>query len=283
MNYTKNIQDIAKRLFAEKKIDVFIGYQMCPDGKNQVPLITSNADEVGKLVFTDTSSYNLTNYLKFEHAKRKRVGIVVKGCDSRALNLLLTENQVKRENLFVIGICCTGVVDENGKKYGNCEECPCPDAVVADELLGTKRGMQAYKQNEEVKQLAAKNVVERGEFFQSVFEACIRCNACRCSCPLCYCDKCSVEENTTFTCAEANTLPNASAALLTWSLHLAGRCVDCRNCVKACPRGLPLHLLHKKIEGVIHENFAKHLAGVDEKDPGALYKYDLKDPDSFIM
>ena len=283
MNYSKNIQEIAQVLFDQKKIDVFIGYQISPDGKNQIPIVTTDPAEVGKLVFTEKSIFNLTNYLKFEHAKRKRVGLVVKGCDSRALNLLLTENQVKRENLFVIGVCCTGVVDQAGKKIGNCEECVCPDPVLHDELLGTKLGLQAYKPSDEVRKLSEKSVVERGDFFQKVFEACIRCNACRCSCPLCYCQKCSIEENNTYTCEPVNTLPNASAALLTWSLHLAGRCVDCRNCVKACPRGLPLHLLHKKIEGVIHDNFASHLAGVEEKDPGALVKYDLKDPDKFIL
>ena len=283
MNHSKKIQEIAKKLLDEKKVEVFIGYQFASDGKTQVPLVTSNVADIEKLVFTETSGYNLTNYLKYEHARRKKVGIVVKGCDSRALNLLLTENQLKRENVYVIGVCCTGVVDVAGKKYGNCEECPCPDPVVADEVLGEKRGFQGYKPNEEVRKLGEKSLVERGEYFQKVFEACIRCNACRNSCPLCYCDRCSVEENNTYTCPEANTAPNAASALLTWALHLAGRCVDCRNCSKACPRGLPLHLLHKKIDGVVHDNFNQHLAGVQEKDPGALYKYDLKDPDSFIL
>ena len=70
---------------------------------------------------------------------------------------------------------------------------------------------------------------------------------------------------------------------MTWSLHLAGRCVDCRNCEKACPSHLPLHLLHKQNEMVIYENFQEHLAGMLPEDRGAFYKYSLKDPDDFIM
>jgi Na+-translocating ferredoxin:NAD+ oxidoreductase RnfC subunit len=70
---------------------------------------------------------------------------------------------------------------------------------------------------------------------------------------------------------------------MTWSLHLAGRCIDCRNCERACPSHLPLHLLHKQNEMVIYDNFQKHLAGVEAGDRGAFYKYSLKDPDDFIL
>ena len=81
----------------------------------------------------------------------------------------------------------------------------------------------------------------------------------------------------------ANTDSSAFHALMTWSLHLAGRCVDCRNCEKACPSHLPLHLLHKQNEMVIYENFQEHLAGMVPEDRGAFYKYSLSDPDDFIM
>jgi Na+-translocating ferredoxin:NAD+ oxidoreductase RnfC subunit len=59
--------------------------------------------------------------------------------------------------------------------------------------------------------------------------------------------------------------------------------VDCRNCEKACPSHLPLHLLHKQNEMVIYQNFQNHLAGAEKDDRGAFYKYSLSDPDDFIM
>ena len=137
MNYTKQIQDIAARLFAEEKIDVFVGYCVNGFDDNQVPVLINGQNDVSKLVFTDKSVFNLVNYLKTEHTRRKRVGLVVKGCDSRSLNLMLTENQVKRENLYVVGIACEGVVDDSDRKMQNCTECVVPDAVVFDEMLGT--------------------------------------------------------------------------------------------------------------------------------------------------
>ncbi len=285
MNYTKQIQEIAAKLFAEDKIDVFVGYRMNGFDDNQVPVLITGVNEIPKLVFTDKSVFNLVNYLKPDHTRRKRVGLVVKGCDSRSLNLMLTESQVKRENLYVVGIACEGVTDDAGQKMQNCTDCMVPDAVVFDEMLGTPSGSQpaAYKANADVTALASMPLPERAAYFEEVFANCIRCNACRHSCPLCYCAKCCIDQETSTLYNGANTTSAAFHALMTWSLHLAGRCVDCRNCEKACPSHLPLHLLHKQNESVIYENFQEHLAGVISEDRGAFYKYSLKDPDDFIM
>ena len=170
-----------------------------------------------------------------------------------------------------------------GKKMQNCVECVVPDAVVYDEILGTPAGKKDYQVNADIKDLAEKDLVDRRAYFEEVFENCIRCNACRHSCPLCYCAKCCIDQETSTLYNGANTTSSAFHALMTWSLHLAGRCVDCRNCEKACPSHLPLHLLHKQNEMVIFENFQEHLAGVIPDDRGAFYKYSLKDPDDFIL
>jgi ferredoxin len=283
MDYTKQIQEIAAKLFADGKIDYFVGYRQNGFDDNQVPVLISDPKDISKLVFTRKSVFNLVNYLKQEHTKGKRIGLVVKGCDSRSLNLMLTENQVKRDKLYVVGICCEGVVDDSGQKMQNCLECVVPDAVVYDELLGTPSGKREYKVNADIAELAGKTLVDRRKYFEEIFENCIRCNACRHSCPLCYCAKCCIDQETATLYSGSNTTSSAFHALMTWSLHLAGRCVDCRNCEKACPSHLPLHLLHKQNEHVIFENFQEHLAGVIPDDRGAFYKYSLKDPDDFIM
>ncbi|MCX6242980.1 MAG: 4Fe-4S dicluster domain-containing protein [Bacteroidetes bacterium] len=283
MDYSKQIQDIAAKLFADGKIDVFVGYRMNGFDDNQIPVVITDPKEVSTLVFTEKSVFNLSNYLKADHTRNKRAGLVVKGCDSRSLNLLLTESQVKRDRLYIIGIACEGVVDDKGQKMQNCIECIVPDAVVYDEMLGNPQGRKDYIVNADIKALAEKGLVERREYFEEIFENCIRCNACRHSCPLCYCAKCCIDQETASLYNGSNTASSAFHALMTWSLHLAGRCVDCRNCEKACPSHLPLHLLHKQNEKVIFENFQNHLAGVEEGERGAFYKYSLKDPDDFIM
>lgn len=283
MDYTKQIREIATKLFTEERIDYFVGYRSTGFDDNLVPVIIRGVDEVPSLLFTDKSVFNLTNYLKREHTRNKRVGLIVKGCDSRSLNLLLTEGQVKREQLFVVGIACDGVVDENGNKLQNCTECMFPDPVVADEMVGQAHEERSYTVNADILEMGSKDLIDRRSYFEEVFSSCIRCNACRHSCPLCYCAKCCIDQETATLYNGANTTSAAFHALMTWSLHLAGRCVDCRNCEKACPSHLPLHLLHKLNEHVIYENFQEHMAGVNPGDRGAFYKYSLKDPDDFIM
>ena len=170
MDYSKQIQDIAAKLFADGKIDVFVGYRMNSFDDNQIPVVITDPKEVAELVFTEKSVFNLTNYLKADHTRNKRVGLVVKGCDSRSLNLLLTESQVKREKLYIIGIACEGVVDDKGQKMQNCVECIVPDAVVFDEMLGTPKGIRDYIVNADIIELAGKGLVERREYFEQIFE-----------------------------------------------------------------------------------------------------------------
>jgi ferredoxin len=39
------------------------------------------------------------------------------------------------------------------------------------------------------------------------------------------------------------------------ALHLAGRCVGCGECERACPVGIPLSLLNRKMAQTVAESF----------------------------
>ncbi len=67
------------------------------------------------------------------------------------------------------------------------------------------------------------------------------------ACPLCYCSRCTID------CNQPQWIPVASHALgnLEWNMvramHLAGRCVNCGDCGRACPVGIPLYLLNHSV------------------------------------
>ena len=84
----------AKELLDNKEVDLLIGYQSDGDKKTK-PLLVKNSQQAEKLVFNEYCVNNLTTYLKRSDVKKlKKVAIVAKGCDIRALVMLITENQI---------------------------------------------------------------------------------------------------------------------------------------------------------------------------------------------
>ena len=70
--------------------------------------------EADKLIFDQTCTHNLAKYLL--NRKDKVTAIVVKPCDSRAINLLLNETRFKRDKVFIIGVVCPGIVETGWNK-----------------------------------------------------------------------------------------------------------------------------------------------------------------------
>ncbi|MDO8715551.1 MAG: 4Fe-4S dicluster domain-containing protein, partial [Dehalococcoidales bacterium] len=65
------------------------------------------------------------------------------------------------------------------------------------------------------------------------------------------------------------------------ALHLAGRCVSCGACERACPMGIDLRVLNKKLEEEVDEQFGyKAGLALDQLPPMATFKPD--DPQEFI-
>ena len=83
----------------------------------------------------------------------------------------------------------------------------------------------------------------------------MRCYACRQVCPLCFCERC-VADKSRPQWIETAPHPRGNLAWhLTRALHLAGRCVGCGECERACPAGIPLALLNRKVPQVVEERF----------------------------
>ncbi len=99
---------LAARLFDEGKVECFLAYERGTVPFKTTPLIARKKEDLERVWVEDYYAPNLSVYLK---EIRGRVGIVVKGCDSRALVSLLKEGQIKREDFHVVGISCPGQID----------------------------------------------------------------------------------------------------------------------------------------------------------------------------
>ncbi|MCP4714389.1 MAG: coenzyme F420 hydrogenase, partial [Deltaproteobacteria bacterium] len=119
MDATNRVREIAKEVLGREDVACLIGYEKGSYGFRVAPCVLTSPDEVERLVFSPLCVHNLTNYLTLENIGPLssaeigdgKIAIVVKGCDSRAIAVLLAENGIERDKLVVIGVCSDGVVD----------------------------------------------------------------------------------------------------------------------------------------------------------------------------
>lgn len=260
MDIQQQIRQIARELLSSGQVTCVIGYET-GTLSNVRPSFAYTPEEADKLVWNEQCTYNLVNYLR--EKRGKKVAVVVKPCDSRALNILIHEGQVKREEVFVIGVPCQGTVWQ-GKPDPRCALCAEHMPSVYDVLLGEKPAVtvtpDAY---EDVARYDAMTPAEREAFWQEQFDRCLRCYACRQSCFGCYCSECVTEQLDPAWQTIAINRPEKEFFLLMRAYHLAGRCVECNECERACPMNIPLHLLNRKVAKEVAAMFGGYRAGLD--------------------
>lgn len=290
----EEIKKKAKELLEAKQVDLIIGCQRASDGVLAVPVFIYKKEDVEKLVWDAYCVYNLANYLN--DFSGQKVGIIAKACDIKSIIVLLQENQLKRENLFIIGVECLGVVEEKkADKYRvkaedivyheKCRACKPAIPVFYDLLIsqGLRKEQPAVEEDiyAEVRKFEAKSLEERFKFWEAEFKRCIRCYACRQVCPMCYCPRCVADQSMPIWFSKAADLGGNLSWNLTRAMHLAGRCIDCGECERACPAGIPLRELNRKLQKEIKEMF-NYEAGLSTDKKPLLAGFDKNDPEEFI-
>jgi len=123
-NVEKQLREEAKKLLADKKVDVIVGYEEGTIPLQTSPCFITNPDDTGKLVWNSFCSQNLAKYVhdiihqhresqvrvKPEDKTKKVVGVVARGCTTRSLVIHLQERQYGRDEIVIIGVPCTGYV-----------------------------------------------------------------------------------------------------------------------------------------------------------------------------
>ena len=321
VSLVENLRKEADRLLIEGKVKHVIGYEIV-EPLNARPFFAKSANDVNKLHYSPLCAHNLAVYLTLEEIKAgEKIGLVVKGCDSRAVMQLIQEGIVDREKVVLIGVPCQGIVDleklreelgernlqfssvtgiliengvvkvetENGiikldRKeivFDICNHCQNPTPVLYDILLGEEVKPWGKENYEDVREIERMDLKKRWNYWKEKLSKCVRCYACREVCPLCYCKECLVDK-TMPTWVRKSVVESENAFFhLMRVFHLAGRCVGCVACERSCPERIPLLKLFRKMEKDVKALF-DYKAGMDAEQKPLLASFKLEDPEEFI-
>ncbi len=297
---TVAIQDKARELLESQQVACVIGYETGRRGQTR-PAFVYSPEDVDRLIWNQDCTHNLTTYLREKLRSHKPgaeppppVAVVCKPCDSRAVNMLLAENQFTREQVHVIGVVCPGVVEwrsstesvfslsghkspvkrhrrksfiltTSGLPQARCQTCTQRVPFVYDTLVGDPTlAPQPWESSvlgyplETIAQLRQASPQERMDFWLSQFDRCLRCYACRQACPMCNCPTCLYERDNSLWAGMDIEVNEKRAFHLGRAFHLAGRCIGCDECERVCPVGIPISLLNRMLADEMAASFDHH-------------------------
>jgi len=264
---TDAIRQKARELLVNGQVGCVIGYETSQRGRTR-PTFVYSPEETDRLVWNPDCSNNLTTYLpaKLQLKKGKEppkpIAVVVKPCDSKSINVMLAENHFQRNQVHALGVACEGIRDSEGNMQVRCVNCQEAVPIVCDTLISGDTSsfiprLSSYAK-EEISELHNATPAERMEFWLGQFDHCIRCYACRQACPMCNCLVCLYESDNSTFIGLGIGLNEKRTFHLGRAYHLAGRCVGCNECERACPMGIPIGLLNQKLAEEIEAAFDHH-------------------------
>ncbi|WP_319776785.1 4Fe-4S dicluster domain-containing protein [Maridesulfovibrio sp.] len=311
----KNLEDLKKQIKdGLSELDVVIGWTDSFDPLHATPHFMRSEADVDKLKVDALCVHNLATYLP--SLKGKKVGIVVKGCDSRSVVELLQENLIKREDVTIFGFGCKGVVDQTkirraagevgqveacevndtevkltvaGKELklsmadvlaDKCQTCRYPNAVLSDQFVGEEIKATASFEDgyKDLEEFEAKSTEEKFAFWLGEMDRCIRCYACRNACPMCVCrDHCVAQSRDPHWLSQEAHVRDKWMFQVIHAYHLTGRCTECGECQRACPVDIPILLFKKKFNKEIKEVF-NYEAGLDPEATPPLQTFKIDEP-----
>lgn len=257
----REVRELARKWLESERVNFILALRKF-DGHVAPHLFTHVSEIEGLVLSTEypvvyTCGHNrkTIQHLIAQKNPERKIGVVARGCDERALIELAKRNQLNLEELEIIGIAC------NREEAISCRcERPYPKNLMIGERL-----KEVYVEKD-VETLVGMTLEKRLEFWKHQFSKCMKCYGCRNACPLCFCEDCELEQELWVKCGRLP--PEFPLYHFIRFYHLADRCIECGECEKACPVDIPLLTIHKLLRKDVKELFDYEAgSNVEEESP----------------
>ena len=221
-----------------EELDGVVALRQTTDGT--APYLFRKEDDLAQLVLNPRYPLASVVSLLQERYPEARFGVVARGCDARALVEMAKREQVASDRLYLLGVACTA---EEAEECHCASPAPDPAQWPQAEVIGTP--VEAAPPSPIVAEYEGMSLEERRQFWRQQFLKCIKCYGCRDFCPECFCESCALEDPLW---VERGVLaPPFPMFHLIRAMHMAARCVGCRQCELVCPAHIPLTVLYDLI------------------------------------
>lgn len=293
-------------------LEFVLGWEDGFDALHASPKRITTEEDIDSMVLDRRCVQNLATYLPA--LKGKKVGIVVKGCDTRSVIQLLQEKLINREDIVIFGAPCRGVISHDKLRRtldvsnvqsvtfdgdnviittddgtttvpytdvaaDKCLSCRYPNPLTFDHLAGEPIPPSEPKVDRfaRLEKFLKRPLEDRYRFWQEEMSRCIRCYACRNACPLCVCrDHCIAETRDPHWLSQESGVQEKWMFQLIHAMHTAGRCTECGECERACPMDIPVLMFKKMLSREVGDLF-DYEAGIDTEATPPLFTFKVEE------